>query len=434
MNTLAPTQARQSLNAIGRMLYDTRAVELWQRDTETLPRCFRKQRARLREFAHQEIAPLALLSETDPAAVDVRKLFVTAGAHGFQTELMPWPFGTMRYSWLFTSFLFGTVLKAEEFCSSCGGLGVALLTHELGMAPLFVSGDLRAMFTWMRRIYAEIRRGEPALAAFAITEPNAGSDAEETHGAASASVSCRARKVPGGWRLDGRKCFISHGALARWVTLFAAQEGRGFDSWTCYLLDKSMTGLSVGRQERKMGQKATDASELILEEVFVPDNRVIGPVGGGWAINRNVLNYSRSGVAAMALGMARGAFEHALSFCRETRLGNQCLIEYQDVQLALADMLLKLAAMRATVWQSARYRIPFQGGGAIAKTFCSDTAWQVCNAAMELLGDHGYVHANSVEKAARDARLTQIYEGTNQINRLSIFESQSGAEFMAAEQ
>ena len=94
-------------------------------------------------------------------------------------------------------------------------------------------------------------------------------------------------------------------------------------------------------------------------------------------------------------------------------------------------MLLKLSAMRATVWQATRYRLPFQAAGAIAKVFCSDTAWEVCNTALTLLGDHGYVHANSVEKAARDARLTQIYEGTNQINRLAIFESQLGAEFGA---
>ena len=178
-----------------------------------------------------------------------------------------------------------------------------------------------------------------------------------------------------------------------------------------------------------MGQRAADASELILEDVFVPAERIIGPVGGGWAINRNVLNFSRPVVGAMALGMARGAFEHALSFCREARLGNRRLVDYQDVQLALADMMIKISAMRATVWQAVRYRFPFQAAGSIAKVFCSDTAWEVCNKAMELLGDHGYLHARRVEKAARDARLTQIYEGTNQINRLAVFEGQYGAEF-----
>jgi len=190
-----------------------------------------------------------------------------------------------------------------------------------------------------------------------------------------------------------------------------------------------MQGFSVGRSERKMGQRASDASELILEDVFVPEDRVIGSVGAGWAINRNVLNFSRPVVGAMALGMARGAFEHAVRFCNTTRLGNRPLIQYQDVQLALADMMIRLSAARATVWQAVRHRFPFQAAGSIAKVFCSDTAWSVCNSAMELLGDHGYLHFQGIEKAARDARLTQIYEGTNQINRLAVFESQYGAEF-----
>jgi alkylation response protein AidB-like acyl-CoA dehydrogenase len=338
----------------------------------------------------------------------------------------------MKWSSLMRPLLLGPTLKGEEFCAACGGLGLALLAHELGMAPLFVSGELKAVFRWMRKIYRQIKSGEPAIAAFAITEPGAGSDVEETLGAATAKISCRAKKVHGGWRLSGRKCFISDGAVAEWITLFAAQESQGIESWACFLLDKGMQGLSVGRQERKMGQRAADASELILEEVFVPDTRVIGGVGAGWAINRNVLNFSRPVVGAMALGMARGAFEHAVYFCNETRLGNRLLSDYQEVQLALADMMIKLAAMRGTVWQAVRYRIPFQAAGSIAKVFCSDTAWEVCNAAMELLGDHGYLHTHHIEKAVRDARLTQIYEGTNQINRLAVFEGQLGAEFKGA--
>jgi len=345
---------------------------------------------------------------------------------------MPWPIGNAAVPALLHSILLGPALKAEEFCAACGGLGLALLAHELGMAPLFASGDLRAMLVWMRRIYREIRRGEPAIAAFAITEPGAGSDAEETAGAALARPGCRARPVDGGYRISGRKVFISDGRVARWVTLFAAIEGEGMESWTCFLLDKGMPGFAVGRSERKMGQRAADASELVLDDVFVPAERVIGPVRAGWAINRNVLNFSRPVVGAIALGIARGALERALAFARESRLGGRPLIAYQDVQIRLADMLLKVQAMRATVWQAVRYRLPFQAAGSVAKVFCSDTAWEVCNQAMALMGEHGFLHGHGVEKAARDARLTQIYEGTNQINRLAIVESQQGAEFPAA--
>ncbi len=426
---LAPKEARSRLNILGRLLYDVRSIDLWSRDTATLPRVFRAMRRRYREFAQREISPLALQADLDPSSVDVKGLFLESAKEGFQTELTPWPIGNASYRAILHSFILAPVLKAEEFCAACGGLGLALLAHELGMAPLFASGDLGALFRWMRGIYREIREGEPAIAAFAITEPGAGSDVEETQGAAKARIGCRARKAPGGWRISGTKVFISDGAVARWITLFAALEKEGVESWTCFLLDKGMEGLSVGRSERKMGQRVADASELVLEEVFVPDERVVGPLRGGWGINRNVLNFSRPVVGAIALGIARGAFERALDFCHATRLGNRPLVSYQDVQLELADMLLKIQAMRALVWQAARYRVPFQASGSITKVFCSDTAWEVCNQAMVLLGDHGFLHSHGVEKAARDARLTQIYEGTNQINRLAIVEGQLGAEF-----
>lgn len=426
---LSPSQARSTLGPIGRTLFDTAPQTIWERDTSTLPRTLQKMRRRYRDFARQAIAPGELEADKDPTAVDLPSLFTQAAGAGFMTEFMPRPWGTMRLAPLHHSLLLPAALKAEEFCAACSGIGLGLLAHDLGIAPLFVCGDRTAIFRWLRRIYSEIKRGQPSIAAFAITEPGAGSDVEETEGAAVAKLGCHYERATGGFRITGRKCFISNGRIAKWVTLFAAEKGKGVESWTCFLVDSSMDGFSVGRSERKMGQKAADASELILDEVFVPERRVIGPVGAGWAITRNVLNFSRPVVGAIALGIARNAFEKAVRFCHETRLNNKQLIGYQDVQIALADMLMKTSAMRATIWQAVRYRLPFQGAGAIAKVFCSDMAWDVCNAAMELMGDHGYLHVNGVEKAARDARLTQIYEGTNQINRLAIFESQLGAEF-----
>jgi len=411
------------------MLYDTRPLSLWERDSATLPRVFRRMRRRYLEFARELIAPLSLTGDRDPGSVDATELFLASARRGFQTELLPAPLGTMRYGALVRSFLLGPALKAEEFCAACGGLGNVLLAHDLGMSPLFVCGEAAPVLRWMRRIYREIRRGEPAVAAYAITEPEAGSDVEESVGAATARLGCLARRTAGGWLLSGRKVFISDGSLARWVTLFAAEAGGGIESWSCYLIDKSMPGFEIGRREKKMGQRAADASELILRDVFVPDRRVIGRVGAGWAINRNVLNFSRPVVGAIALGIARGAYERALGFCRSATLGGRPLLSYQDVQLELADMLIDLQAMRATVWHAVRYPRPFQAAGATAKVFCSDTSWRVCNRAMELLGNHATLHSAGVEKAARDARLTQIYEGTNQINRLAVFEGQSGAEF-----
>ena len=429
MNPLHPRDASGRLSSLGRLLFDTEARTLWERDTETLPAPFRTLRRHYRAFAEEHLAPRALAADRDPHGVDGRALFLAAARHGLETELLPPPFGTMPPRALTYGLVFAAALKAEELSSACAGLALVLLGHDLGIAPLFLSGDPRALLGWQRRIYREIRRGEPALAAFAITEPGAGSDAEETEGAARARVSATYRAVPGGYLLNGRKCFISNGAIARWVTLFAAPEGGGFSDWTCFLLDESLAGLSRGRSERKLGQRASDATELLLESVFVPEERRIGPLGGGWAISRNVLNYSRPCVGAIAVGIARGALAHAVTFCRETMLSGRSLLAYPEVQLRLAELLTQVQAARALVWQAARYRRPFQTAGSMAKTFASDTAWAVSSAALELLGEHGYLPGHGVEKAARDARLTQIYEGTNQINRLAIFEGQLGAEF-----
>lgn len=428
-SALSPERARETLGRLGQRLYRAEPECIWDHDTNTLSKKLQRLRHKYRDFARAEIAPLALKADVDPSSVSIPDLFMRSAEAGFQTEFMPRPWGLMSLGSLFSAPLLPGALKAEEFCAADGGLGLALLAPALGVAPLFISGNFNAYFRMLPKIYKEIEAGIPAIAAFAITEPAAGSDVEDTEGGETASLGCFYRKVEGGYRISGRKCFISDGAVARWVTLFAAEQGQGLESWTCFLLDQSMEGLEVGRAERKMGQRAADASELVLEDVFVPEDRVVGAPRSGWAISRNVLNFSRPIVGAIGLGIARGAFEHATEFCRNHQLAGRPLTEYQDVQLALSDMLLKLSAMRAMVWHCTRYQAPSQAAGAMTKVFCADTAWDVCNAAMRLLGDHGTVHTNGVEKAARDARLTQIYEGTNQINRLAIYESQLGAEF-----
>jgi acyl-CoA dehydrogenase len=168
---------------------------------------------------------------------------------------------------------------------------------------------------------------------------------------------------------------------------------------------------------------------LFFDDVFVPQRNLVGTERSGWALNRNVLNYSRVAVGAIALGIARGAAETATQFARETELNNKLLITYQEVQLALAEMWLDTMAMRGMVWQSARHFLPQQGIAAATKAFCGDVGYRVANRAMELMGDHGYLSTKGAEKAMRDVRLNQIYEGTNQINRLAFIESFWETEF-----
>jgi alkylation response protein AidB-like acyl-CoA dehydrogenase len=266
------------------------------------------------------------------------------------------------------------------------------------------------------------RAGRPHVFAYAITEPSAGSDVEEGHGAARCGPGAIARRGSGGWRITGRKCFISGGDIAESTVVFAALDGEDIASWTAFLVPSSAAGYRVVRTEHKMGMRASGAAELELEDVFVADDQVIGGLRNGWAINRATLNISRLPVAAMGVGFARAATDAAIEFACSFRLGGKPLISYQDVQLAVADMLAKTQAARAMVWTAAKRKQPLQREASAAKVFCTDTAIEVCTRAMDLLGNHAVLHRERVEKAYRDARLTQIFEGTNQINRLAMVE------------
>lgn len=422
------------LAPLGRILYDTTTRSLWERDTATLPRYLRTRRRRYRDFARASLAPLALTADADPTSVDLSPLFAEAGRRGFQSEQLPPPLGTMPIVGL-RHPLFHTVLKAEEFTAACGGLGLALLAHDLGTAPLFLSGDLRATTRWLGPMYRDLRAGIPRSAAFAITEPAAGSDAEDTDGARTAHPGTVARRTNGGYVLNGQKIFISGGSGADLVTVFAAldpEDGspvRIDQHWSCFVVEKGSEGFRTGRSEKKLGQRASDATELFFDDVFVPARNLVGAEYSGWALNRNVLNYSRVPVGAIALGIARGALEAAIDHARSARLGNRPLLHYQEVQLTLADLWMDVSAMRAMVWQSARHMPPNQGISSATKAFCGDRAFDIAGRVMEFMGDAGSLSVNRAEKAMRDARLNQIYEGTNQINRLALFEAFDGSDF-----
>lgn len=428
----------ERLAPLGRMLYDTRALDLWERDTATLPRYLRRRRRAYRAFARRALAPLALAADAEPDRFDLRPLLAEAGRRGFQSEQLPPPFGTMPVLGIPRYPLFHMTLKAEEFTAACAGLGLALLAHDLGTAPLFLSGDLAATRRWLVPMCRANRAGTPRLAAFAITEPTAGSDAEDTAGARTARPGTTAHRTNGGYVLNGQKVFISGGRHADVVTVFAALDPGDGDAlamdrhWTCFVVERGTSGFHTGRSEHKLGQRASDATELFFDDVFVPHENRVGPEFGGWALNRNVLNYSRVPVGAIALGIARAALEAALDFARHARLGNRPLLQYQEVQLTLADLWLDVSAMRAMVWQAARHNPPNQGVSSATKAYCGDRAFAVASRAVDFLADAGALSANRVEKAMRDARLNQIYEGTNQINRLAVVEAFADSEFAGA--
>ena len=427
---LSPRSAFTRLSPIVQPLVRYAPRAAWDVDTDALPGPLGAYRRRVRSFAEQHLAPRALAADVAPHPApgactdDNLRLLREAGRAGFLSDLLPRPLGSMDPRLLRYPLFLPQALKTEELAAVDGGLMLLISASDLGVVPAVLSGSLRALRRVLLPAFRESEAGDPHVFAFAITEPASGSDVEEGHGAGACKPGVVARRVAGGYRVRGRKCFISGGDVAKSVVVFAALEGEGIDSWTAFLVRSGATGFRVARTELKMGMRASGAAELELDDVLVSDDDVIGGLRDGWALCRATLNMSRIPVAGMAVGFARAATEVATAFACSFRLGGKPLVDYQDVQLALAQMSAETAAVRAMVWHAAGRMAARQGEASAAKVHATDTARRVCEMAMDLLGNHAVLHDERVEKALRDARLTQIFEGTNQINRLAMIEDE----------
>lgn len=427
-HALSPRTALQGLPGLTRSLMGYAVDTQWNIDTARLPVSLQKLRARARDFAEQELAPRALALDALPhwplgqPPLALQEMLRVAGRAGWLTDMLPYPLGSASLWEYRHPLVLRSCLKVEEFSRVCGGQMLLLCAHALGLAPILLTGKFNDLRRFVLPAFRALERGEPHLFAFAITEPGAGSDVEEGHGAAQLKPGVVARRVDGGWSLTGRKCFISGGDLAQSLTVFAALEGEGMASWTCFLVHRDMPGFRPARTELKMGMRASGAAELEFDQVFVPDSHVLGGLRRGWALNRQTLNLSRLPVAAMGVGFAQAATDIAMDFACNTVVGGRALVHQQAVQLALAQMVAQTSAIRAWVWTGARTWAPRQSTASMAKFHCTDEAMRVIQLAMEVLGSHALAHGNRLEKVYRDCRLTQIFEGTNQINRLAVIE------------
>jgi alkylation response protein AidB-like acyl-CoA dehydrogenase len=429
-NALSPRVALGKLSPFVRPLVRYEPDDPWERDTRALPAPLANYRRRLRRFAERHLAPRALSADLEPhpplgtSSEANLELLRAAGCEGLLSDLLPRPLGSMPPRLLRYPLFLAQALKTEELAAVDGGLMLLICAHDLGVAPVLLSGEMRAIRRYLLPAFRTSEAGEPHLFAFAITEPAAGSDVEDGHGARLHRPGVVARRTPGGYRIRGRKCFISGGDLAASVVVFAALEGEGMESWTAFVVPRGAPGFRVARTELKMGMRASGAAELELDDVPVSECAVVGGLRGGWGLNRATLNMSRIPVAAMAVGFARAATEEATRFACGFRLGGKPIVEFQEVQVALAQMMAETTAARSMVWQVATRRQARQGEASAAKFYCTDAARRVCELAMDLMSNHAVLHDNRVEKAFRDARLTQIFEGTNQINRLSVIEDE----------
>lgn len=427
-DALDPLAARERLGVFGRLVTRQTPTSLWERDTALLPAPLGQYRRRVRDFARRELWPRALPVDLDPESPERMTLLRVAARAGLLTDWLPRPLGTGGAWALRHGPILPAHLRLEELSAACPGLALHLVASELGLLPLLLAGELGVVRRFVLPALRRTAAGDPCLFSFAITEPDAGSDVQDTRGARSARLGTHARPAPGGFVLSGRKCFITGGDVAERFAVFAARPGQGIETWTCFVVEADRAGLSIGRHENKLGQRASAAVELILDDVFVPADHVVGGLDAGWALCRATLDMSRGPVGAIALGIARGALEAALAVASRTIVAGRPLVEHDDVALAFADMILELSATRSLLWQSGQHPRPAAAHAAVSKAFAAESAWRVCQRAMDVLGDAAMLHENRVEKALRDVRLNQIYEGTDQIARLALVEAQLDVE------
>ncbi|NQV19390.1 MAG: acyl-CoA dehydrogenase family protein [Armatimonadetes bacterium] len=301
------------------------------------------------------------------------------------------------------------VIVTEELSRVCGGIGLSLGGSGLGIYPVLISGSEEQKHKYL----PQIATGEK-LAAFALTEANAGSDA--------GGIETTATKDGDHYILNGTKQWITNGGEAEIYTVFVlTDKSKGARGASCFIVEKGTEGFSFGKKEDKMGIRGSATRELVFDNCRVPKENLVGREGFGFMIAMKTLDKSRPMVASQAVGIAQGAYEEAVKYSKERHQFGKPISAFQAVQFMLADMATQIEAARALVMATARMidagAKRYAKESAMCKVFASDMAMKVTIDAVQILGGYGYMKEYPVEKMMRDAKITQIYEGTNQIQR-----------------
>ncbi|WP_437881245.1 acyl-CoA dehydrogenase family protein [Pseudomonas sp. LRF_L74] len=357
-----------------------------------------------RDFARNEIAPHAQAWEKTGWIDDA--LVAKMGELGLLGMVVPEEWGGSYIDYV------AYALAVEEISVGDGAAGALMSIHNsVGCGPLLRYGSEQQKQTWL----TALAQGE-VIGCFCLTEAHAGSEAH--------NLRTRAELRDGQWVLNGAKQFVSNGRRARLAIVFAVSDpGLGKKGLSAFLVPTDTAGFVVDRSEHKMGLKASDTCAVTLADCTVPESSLLGPRGKGLAIALANLEGGRIGIAAQALGIARAAFEAALAYARERKQFGQAIIEHQSIANLLADMHTQLNAARLLILHAARLKTagnPCLSEASQAKLFASEMAERVCSKAIQIHGGYGYLEDYPVEKCYRDARITQIYEGTSEIQRLLI--------------
>lgn len=358
-----------------------------------------------RRIAEERVMPVrAELDEKEEFPWEIMHTCSEAGLFGV---FIPEEYGG------FGGGVFENCLVVEELSRACIGVSVSFAGSGLGAYPIMLSGTEEQK----REYLPEIASGRK-MAAFAATEANAGSDV--------AAIQTMAVRDGDGYLLNGTKQWITNGGEAEIYSVFAVTDRkRGPRGISGFIVEKGIPGFSFGKKERKLGIRASATRELVFEDCWVPRENLIGDREGiGLIIILRTFDLTRPGIGAQAVGLAQGAFETASRYARERVQFGQKIISFQAVQHILADMATQIEAARALVYAVARYIDSnpkrYSKEAALAKLFPSDVAMKVALDAVQVLGGYGYMRDFPVEKMMRDAKILQIYEGTNQIQRNNI--------------
>ena len=355
-----------------------------------------------RDFATAELAPRVAQAEADAAFP--RELFRELGRLGFLG--MPYPEDQGGGGQPYEVYL----QALEEIGGAWASVGVGVSVHVMSCFPLATWGTAEQRERWL----AELLAGD-VLGAFSLSEADAGSDPQ--------AMRARARRDGDGYRLSGAKAWVTHGGAADFYTVFARTSDDRAKSISCFLVEAGAPGLTPEPPERKMGLTGSPTTSLILDDVPVAGERRIGEEGEGIAIALRALDSGRLGIAAVAVGVAQAALDHAVAYARERKTFGKPIIDHQGLAFLLADMAAAVASARGVTLDAARRRdrgLAFGQQAAIAKLVATDAAMQVTTDAVQVLGGYGYTKEFPVERLMRDAKVMQIFEGTNQIQRTVI--------------
>ncbi|WP_375432722.1 acyl-CoA dehydrogenase family protein [uncultured Friedmanniella sp.] len=359
-------------------------------------------RAAVREVCTEKVAPNA--TEVDELAEFPKASFEALRAAEFHAPHIPEAYGGVGADAL------ATVIVIEEVARACASSSLIPAVNKLATLPWILAGSEELK----QRYLPAVARGD-AMASYCLSEPGAGSDA--------VSMTTRAVRDGDGWVLNGVKRWITNAGVSDFYTVFAVTDPTARSKGiSAFVVERSDAGVSFGAPERKLGIKGSPTCEVYLDDVRIPGDRIIGAEGTGFATAMRTLDHTRITIAAQAVGIAQGALDFALGYVKEREQFGRAIAEFQGLQFMIADMGMKLEAARqltyAAAAKSERGDADLTYFGAAAKCFASDTAMAVTTDAVQLLGGYGYTRDYPVERMMRDAKITQIYEGTNQVQRI----------------